>query len=65
LIKAMASREEEMRDKCRIALSKITGADWGESVLEWQQWYDQGMPPVSPENKANAESEEETQTNSE
>ncbi len=52
LIKAMASKNEELRKRCRLALSRITGADWGESTLEWQNWFDAGMPPVSPEKKA-------------
>ena len=52
LIKTMASKNEKLRQRCRIALGRITGADWGESASDWQTWYDAGMPPVSPEKKA-------------
>ena len=52
LIKAMASKNEKLRQRCRLALSRITGADWGESASDWQNWFDAGMPPVSPEKRA-------------
>ncbi|MCD4657542.1 MAG: HEAT repeat domain-containing protein [Planctomycetes bacterium] len=58
LIKAMASKNVELRQRCRLALSRITGADWGESATDWQSWFDAGMPPVSPEKKAKTNTDE-------